>query len=78
MKNDVIKNVKVGDRFTVNAKNNGFEYGVVVESLGEELNITNDESRFIRCKYVSGESNYKTIWLWQKTVELKRYRGKIK
>ena len=74
----VIRNVKIGDRFTVNAETNGFEYGVVVESLSEELNITNDESRFIRCKYVSGKSNYKTIWLWQKTVELKRYRGKIK
>ena len=74
----VIRNVKVGDKFIVNDETTGFEYGIVVESLSEELNITNDESRFIRCKYVSGESNYKTIWLWQKTVELKRYKGKIK
>ena len=74
----VIRNVKIGDKFIVNDTATGFEYGVVVESLGEELNIANDESRFIRCKYVSGESEYKTIWLWQKTVELKRYRGKIK
>ena len=57
----VIRNVKVGDKFIVNDATKGFEYGVVVESLSEELNITNDESRFIRCKYVSGESNYKTI-----------------
>ena len=74
----VIRNVKVGDKFIVNDATTGFEYGVVVESLSEARNITNDERRFIRCKYVSGESNYKTIWLWQKTVELKRYRGKIK
>ena len=74
----VIRTVKVGDKFIVNDAATGFEYRVVVESLSEELNITNDESRFIRCKYVSGESNYKTIWLWQKTVDLKRYKGKIK
>ena len=73
-----IRNVKVGNKFIVIDATTGFEYGVVVESLGEELNITNDESRFIRCKYVSGESKYKTIWLWQKTVDLKRYKGKIK
>ena len=73
-----IRNVKVGDKFIVNDATTGFEYGVVVESLSEELNITNDESRFIRCKYASGESKYKTMWLWQKTVEQKRYRGKIK
>ena len=74
----VIRNIKVGDKFIIINTTTGFEYGVVVESLGEELNITNDESRFIRCKYVSGESEYKTIWLWQKTVDLKRYKGKIK
>lgn len=73
-----IRNVKVGDKFIVNNTTTGFEHGVVVESLNEEFNITNDESRFIRCKYVSGESKYKTIWLWQKTVDLKRYKGKIK
>ena len=74
----VIRNVKVGDKFIVNDATTGFEYGVVVESLSEELNITNDESRFIRCKYVSGESQWKNLELWQKTVDLKRYKGKIK
>ena len=74
----VIRNVKIGDKFIVNAETAGFEHGVVVESLSEELNITNDESRFIRCKYVSGESNWKNLGLWQKTVDLKRYKGKIK
>ncbi len=74
----VIRNVKVGDKFIVNNATTGFEYGVVVESLSEELNITNDKSRSIRCKYASGESNYENIWLWQKTVDLKRYKGKIK
>ena len=32
----IIRNVKVGDRFTVNAKTNGFEYGIIVESISEE------------------------------------------
>lgn len=74
----VIRNIKVGNRFIIIDQSTGFECGVVVESLGEELNIANDEKRFVRCKYVSGESKYKTVWLWQRTVELKRYKGKIK
>ena len=31
-----IRNVKIGDRFTVNAETNGFEYGIIVESISEE------------------------------------------
>ena len=73
-----IRNVKIGDRFTVNAKANGFEYGIIVESISEEKNIHNEEVRHIRCKYVSGESKCKNLELWQKTVDLKRYKGKIK
>lgn len=74
----VIRNVKVGDKFIVNAKTTGFENGVIVESISEEKNIHNEEFRKIRCKYVSGESRWKDLELWQKTVDLKRYRGKIK
>ena len=74
----VIRNVKIGDRFTVNAKTNGFEYGIIVESISEEKNIHNEEVRYIRCKYVNGESRWKKLELWQKTVDLKRYKGKIK
>ena len=73
-----IVNVKAGDKFIVNDTTTGFEYGVVVESLSEELSITNDERRFIRCKYIGGKSLYKNLELWQKTVDLKRYKGKIK
>ena len=74
----VIRNVKVGDKFIVNAETTGFENGVIVESISEEKNIHNKEVRNIRCKYVSGESRWKNLELWQKTVYLKRYRGKIK
>ena len=74
----VIRNVKVGDKFIVNAKTTGFEYGVIVESISEEKNIHYKEVRSIRCKYIGGESLYKDLELWQKTVDLKRYRGKIK
>ena len=74
----VIRNVKVGDKFIVNAETTGFEYGVIVESISEEKNIHNKEVRNIRCKHVSGESRWKNLELWQKTVDLKRYRGKTK
>ncbi len=74
----IIRNVKIGDKFIVNCETSGFEYGIIIESLDEELNISNDESRFIKCVYVNGESEHKNIWLWQKTVDLKRYKGKIK
>lgn len=67
----VIRNVKVGDKFTVNAETTGFEYGIIVESISEEKNIHNDEVRNIRCKYVSGESRWKNLELWQKTIDLK-------
>ena len=73
-----IRNVKIGDKFVVNNGTPGFEYGVIVKSLDEELNISNDERRFIKCVYVSGESSYKSLELWQKTVDLKKYRRKIK
>ena len=73
-----IASVKIGDKFIVNAETTGFEYGVIVESISEERNISNDDVRFIRCKYVSGVSLWKKIELWQKTVDLKRYKGKIK
>lgn len=71
-----IASVKIGDRFIVNAETTGFEYGVIVESISEEKNIHNKEVRSIRCKYVSGESRWKKIELWQKTIDLKRYKGK--
>ena len=71
-----IRNVKVGDKFIVNAGTLGFEKGIIVESISEERNISNDEVRYIRCKYVSGESLWKKIELWQKTIDLKRYKGK--
>ena len=74
----VIRNVKVGDKFIVNAETTGFEYGVIVESKTESKNISNKEDEWIRCKYVSGESQWKNIELWLKTVDLKRYKGKIK
>ena len=74
----VIRNVKVGDKFIVNAETTGFENGVIVESISEEKNIHNEEVRNIRCKYVSGESQWKDLELWQRKVDLKRYRGKIK
>lgn len=74
----VIRNVKIGDRFIVNAETTGFEYGVIVESISEEKNIHNEEVRNIRCKYVSGESKWKNLEFWQKTIDLKRYGGKIK
>ena len=74
----VIRNVKVGDKFIVNAETTGFEYGVIVESISELKNISNKGEEYIRCKYVSGESQWKNLELWQKTVNLKRYRGKIK
>ena len=74
----VIRNVKVGDKFIVNAETTGFEKGVIVESISEEKNIHNKEVRNIRCKYVSGKSQWKNLELWHKTVDLKRYRGKIK
>ena len=74
----VIRNVKVGDKFIVNAETTGFEYGVIVESITESKNIHNKEVRSIRCKYVSGESKWKNLELWQRTVDLKRYGGKIK
>ena len=73
-----IRNVKVGDKFIVNAETTGFENGVIVESISEEKNIHNEEIRNIKCKYVSGESQWKKLELWQKTVDLKRYKGKIK
>lgn len=73
-----IANVKIGDRFIVKSEALGFEKGIIVESISEERNISNDEVRYIRCKYVSGESLWKKIELWQKTIDLKRYRGKIK
>ena len=73
-----IRSVKVGDKFIVNAETTGFEYGVIVESITESKNISTKEDEWINCKYVSGESNCKNLELWQKTVDLKRYRGKIK
>ena len=74
----VIRNVKIGDKFVVTGGTAGFEHGVIVKSLGEELNISDNKRRFIRCIYVSGESQWKDLELWQKTVDLKRYKGKIK
>ena len=74
----VIRNVKIGDKFIVNAETTGFENGVIVESITESKNISTKEDEWIRCKYIGGESSYKNLELWQKTVDLKRYRGKIK
>ena len=74
----VIRNVKVGDKFIVNAETTGFEYGVIVESITESKNISNKEDEWIMCKYIGGESSCKNRKLWQKTVDLKRYKGKIK
>ena len=72
----VIRNVKVGDKFVVNDRTPGFEYGVIVKSLDEELNISNDERRFIKCVYVIGESSYKRLELRQKKVDLKDIKEK--
>ena len=72
----VIRNVKIGDKFIVNAETTGFEHGIIVESITESKNISG--KKHIRCKYVSGESQWKNLELWQKTVDLKRYKGKIK
>ena len=74
----VIRNVKVGDKFIVNVETTGFEYGVIIESTTELKNISNKGEEYIRCKYVSGESLWKNVELLHKTVDLKRYKGKIK
>ena len=67
-----IASVKIGDKFIVNAEFTGFEYGVIVESITELKNISNKDEKHIRCKYVSGESKWKNLELWQKTVDLKK------
>ena len=73
-----IVNVKAGDKFIVNCKNSGFEYGIIVESITEIKNISSEEDEWIRCKYISGKSLYKNLEFWQRTIDLKRYKGKIK
>ena len=72
----IIRNVKIGDKFIVNAETAGFEHGIIVESVTESKNISGKEH--IRCKYVSGESQWKNLELWQKIVHLKIYEGEIK
>ena len=74
-----IKNIKAGQKFiVVQDTSNGFPAGCIVEAMQNQEDCT----EIVReLKWIGGfESDkvYKNLALGHHTVDLKRYRGKIK
>lgn len=74
-----IKNIKAGQKFiVVQNTTNGFPEGCIVEALQDNKNC---DSIVQGLKWVGGyepDDIYKRVDLAHHTVDLKRYKGKIK
>lgn len=75
-----IRNIKAGQLFEViGNKSNGFKIGSIVEANGTAMNIKDENDYVGDFNWVGGYgSEYKRYTLCQKTIDLKRYKGKIK
>lgn len=77
----VIRNIKAGQKFEVVEMNiGGFDTGCIIEALDNIDNVKDIAGEFkwiggVKPIYIYDDEN---ITLTQKTIDLKRYRGKIK
>lgn len=76
----VIRNIKAGQLFEViGRKSSGFQVGSIIKANESTINIK-DKYKFVgQFSWIGGSGEiYKDITLAQKTIDLKRHKGKIK